>query len=103
VVLARRGFVKLIIAMSVLIVALGIVAGVMLARPGHLPDGVVCTAVVGTASASPSTACNAWRHHQLMLFLWPAVLVGTAIVIVVLLQVRAIRAIARAERPVSPT
>ena len=52
--------------------AIAVLAVLMLGRTGYLPTGETCAALLGPGSTHPSLACDAWRHHQLLLFLAPA-------------------------------
>ena len=52
--------------------AIGLLAALMLGRTGYLSSGETCAALLGPGSSHPSLACDAWRHHQLLLFLPPA-------------------------------
>jgi len=71
--------------------AIGVLAPVMLGRTGYLPSGEVCAALLGPGSSHPSLTCDAWRHHQLLLFLGPAGVLLVAALSVIYFQVRAFK------------
>jgi hypothetical protein len=96
---ARRRSALTLFAATPLFIALGVITPLMLGQAGHLPNGETCAAVLGPASNHPSLACDAWRHHELMVFLWPASFMAIGVAVVIVLQVRAVRQLQRVQRP----
>jgi hypothetical protein len=74
---------------------------VLLARQGLLPSGEVCAAVVAPTPLHASMACNAWRHHQLITFVWIASILALGLVATIFFQVRAMKNLVRTSRAAS--
>ena len=92
----RRVAIVTLAAIPVWVVA-GLLTALMLGHVGHLADGETCASVLGHP-IHPSSACDAWRHHQLLTFLWPASLLAMVIVALFVAQMRALRAQVRLAR-----
>lgn len=95
---ARRRNAVLALATLPLFAAAGVITPLMLGRAGHLPTGETCAAVLGPASTHPSLACDAWRHHELMVFLGPASVLAIGVVTLIVLQIQAVRNLQRVQR-----
>jgi len=95
---ARRRNALLALASLPIFVLAGVITALMLGRVGHIPNGETCAAVLGPPSPHPSLACDAWRHHQLVVFFWPATLIILGFVVIVILQFKAIRNLSRVTR-----
>ena len=96
----RRSFIWSL-ATTPFFIALAILTPLMLNRPGHLSSGQLCQAVMGSASPHPSAACNAWRHHQILHYAWPASILALGILVVFVLQIRSIRRLQQTSRSAS--
>jgi hypothetical protein len=92
---ARARYLFYVLADAALFVALAVVAFVTLGRAGYLEHGELCRPALSAAPKHPSAACDAWRHHHLMLFSQIAVMIGVLIVAVIVLLVRAQRKLQR--------
>lgn len=96
---ARARYLFYVLTDAALFVALAVVAFVTLGRAGYLEHGELCRPALSAAPRHPSAACDAWRHHHLMLFSQLAVVIGVLIIAVVVLLVRAQRNLHRLSRP----
>ncbi len=95
---ARRRIAGLTLASLPLFIVGGVVTSLMLGHVGHVANGEVCSSVLGPPSLHPSAACNTWRHHQLMIFIWPATILVIGVVTFLVLEVRAMQVLQRISR-----
>jgi len=98
---ARKRNLLMTFASLPFMVAFAIVLSLTLGRDGHLASGMVCAAVLGQSPVHPSTACNAWRHHQLITFVWIASFLALAFIATIVFQMRAARNLVRTSNAVS--
>jgi hypothetical protein len=94
---ARRVNAILTLAQIPAFVALGLLIAT-LNRSGYASPGVPCGAVFGHARG-PTAACDAWRHHRIVLCVWWAVGIAIAVAALSVAQVRTLRTLRRAPKP----
>jgi hypothetical protein len=82
-------------------IAIAIAFSLLLGHPGQLASGEVCAAVLGPAPVHASATCNAWRHHQLISFVWIGILLALGFIATFVFQIRATRNLVRASKAAS--
>src|SRR5438477_2592628 len=92
---ARNRVPLLTLAMALPFAAEGALVALLLSRPGHLGHRL-CPAVFDDAAKHLPVACQHWRHHQLMTFLWPSAVIVIVIVALFILLLRTYRHLDRA-------
>jgi len=92
---ARRRSRRYSLASGLVIITAVLPVVVLLQQYGHLPTGELCQPVLGPPSVHPSAACDAWRHHQLTVFLPIASMLLVVFVVIVVLQVRSVQEVRR--------
>ena len=82
-------------------IAIAVAFVLLLGHQGLIANGEVCAAVMGPASVHPSTACNAWRHHQLIAFVWIGSLLALGFITTIVFQIRAFRNLVRTSKAIA--
>jgi hypothetical protein len=95
---ARKRNLYMTFASTPFFIAIALAFVLLLGRQGLLANGEVCAAVMGPASAHPSIACNAWRHHQLVTFVWIGSLLALGLIATIVFQFRAFRHFVRTSK-----
>jgi hypothetical protein len=97
---ARKRNLLMTFASTPFFLAIALAYVFLLGRQG-LANGEVCAAVMGPASVHPSIACNAWRHHQLVIFFWIGSFLALGLIATIIFQVRAFRNLVRTSKAVA--
>ncbi len=82
-------------------IGIGISYVLLLGHQGVLAHGEVCAAVTGQNPIHPSIVCNAWRHHQLITFVWIGSVLAIGLFTTIVFQVRATKHVVRTSRTAS--
>jgi len=98
---ARKRNLLLTFASFPFLIAFAIASALVLGHPGLLANDEVCAAVLGRAPVHASTACNAWRHHQLITFLWIGIPLAIGLIATIVFQIRATRELVRRSKSAS--